>query len=280
MGFEIDENRLLANDRQIFPPSPPSPINTIQQLEDGELAGPIPVGYALEVMPVASPSDEPNADLLSVRFTVLDLESRPVPVDTIAVTLIKDSEGQLYIAKTEIEKTATEPEHLSWQKCEGKPRCLQELLAARVRGLLASAKERVMGMASKAGRKGCPKHKEMMTMGHHAHHGYENADHPHHHMRPQDALAHTFSRIVHFILVPAVLGVVAGLTASAIGMLVGQAVVFLWQRFRGNKSREHKAAWEEGDSCEKQGLMIEQSDEVLPEYVEEDTQRRGSMDKN
>lgn len=248
----------------------------------------MPVGYALEVMPVVSPSDEPGADLLNVRFTVLDLESHPVPVDTVAITLIQDPEGELYIARTEIEETAAEPERLSWKKCQGNAKCLQQLLVARVRGLLAAAKERVLGMASNAGRKGCSKHKgKMGAKGHHGphkHHGHfdvENAGHlPHHmHHSPHGALAHTFSRIVNFIVFPAVLGVLAGLTASAIGMLVGQAVVFLWQRYRGIRPQEHKAAWEDGESCEKQGLMAEHSEEVLPEYVEEPSQR-GSLDKN
>lgn len=249
----------------------------------------MPVGYALEVMPVASPSDEPGADLLNVRFTVLDLESHPVPVDTVAITLIQDPEGELYIARTEIEETAPEPERLSWKKCQGKPKCLQELLAARVRGLLAAAKERVLSMASKVGRKGCSKHKGMtgakIHHGSHKHHGHfdsENADRPTHRMHhpPQGALAHTFSRIVNFILFPAILGVLIGLTASAIGMLVGQTLVFLWQRYRGIKPQEHKAAWEDGESCEKQGLMAEQGEEVLPEYTEEQSERRGSLDKN
>lgn len=287
LDFAIEDNRLLANGRQIFPPIPPSPISAIQQLEDGELAGPMPVGYALEVMPVVSPSDEPGADLLSVRFTVLDLESHPVPVDTVAITLIQDAKGELYIARTEIEETTREPERLSWKKCEGKPKCLQELLVARVRGLLAAAKERVLGMASKAGRKGCGKHKGMMGVkGHHGPHKHNahlvagNAGRPHHPMHHfPGAFADTFSRVINFIVLPAILGVLAGLTASAIGMLVGQAVVFLWQRYRGIKPHEPKAAWEDGESCEKQGLMAEHSDEVLPEYVEEPSQRRGSLDK-
>jgi hypothetical protein len=84
---------------------------------------------------------------------------------------------------------------------------------------------------------------------------------------------------VRFILLPAVLGVLAGLTASAVGMLVGQAIVFLWQRYRGTEPEEHKAAWERGDACEKQGLMAE-SEEVLPEYIEDASQSRGSTDKN
>ncbi|KAJ5089212.1 hypothetical protein N7532_007896 [Penicillium argentinense] len=308
LDFTIEENRLMANGRQIFPPIPPSPILAVQQLEDGEESDPMPVGYALEVMPLPSPADTPETEFLDVRFTVLDLESHPVPVDTVAIILIVDPSGQLYIAKTEVEKTAPAPERLSWKKCQGKPKCLQELLVARVRGLLASAKERLFKLTSKGGRKGC--HGKNKGMGHHGPHPHgdfgpdglfpgfngpedfgpkghhhsgpfvpENAGRPHHNRPPppNGAFAHTFSRVVRFIVVPAILGVLAGLTASAVGMLVGQAVVFCWQRYRGTQPKEHKAAWEEGDACEKQGLMVE-SEDVLPEYAEES--RRGSMDKN
>ncbi|KAJ5191793.1 uncharacterized protein N7498_010778 [Penicillium cinerascens] len=314
LDFSIEDNRLLANGRQIFPPVAPSPIDVIQEIEDGEVAGPMPVGYALEVMPLPTSDDPTAADLLNVRFTILDLETHPVPVDTVAITLIQDPAGQLYIAKTEIDETASPTDRLSWKKCNGKPKCLQKLLISRVRGLLAAAKERIMGMGpgSKAGRKGChgkPKGlKGMLGMGghhkhhdeagpegmsfhdfegpkghhHHGHFDSESADRPPHHMHHghhRGAFAHTFSRIVRFILVPAVLGVLAGLTASAVGMLFGQAVVFLWQRYRGTKSQEHMAAWEQGEACEKQGLMAE-TEEVLPEYIEESSQTRESMDKN
>ncbi|KAJ5177087.1 uncharacterized protein N7482_002964 [Penicillium canariense] len=346
LDFSIEENRLLANGRQIFPPVPPSPVLAIQELEDGEAAGPMPVGYALEVMPLGSPDDTPGTELLDVRFTILDLESHPVPVDTVAITLIQDPTGELYIAKTEIEKTTPPAERLSWKKCNGKPKCLQQLLVARVRGLLAAAKNRVLGMAGKGGRKGghkgCGKNKGMLGMAghhgppkhhdefvpegitpfsgfegpeglddkeHHRHHhhpeggdfGAEMGDRPpppphghhghhgHHPPPPHGAFAHTFSRVVRFIVVPAILGVLAGLTASAVGMLVGQAIIFLWQRYRGTKPQEHKAAWEQGDACEKQGLMAETSEtsesseaseaseDTLPAY--ESSSRRDSVDK-
>lgn len=302
LDFSIDDNRLMANGRQIFPPIPPSPIRAVQQLEDGEESDPMPVGYALEVMPLPSPADTPDTDFLDVRFTILDIESHPVPVDTVAITLIVDPTGGLYIAKTSIETTPA-PERSSWKKCQGKPKCLQELLVSRVRGLLASAKDRLFNLTShKGGRKGCHgKNKGMMGMGHHGefkpedfnpeghHHHHqtepyvpENAGRPHHHGHhgpppPHGAFAHTFSRVVRFIVVPAILGVLAGLTASAVGMLVGQIVVFCWQRYRGTQPKEHKAAWEDGNACEKQGLMAE-SEEALPEHIEES--QRGSMDKN
>jgi hypothetical protein len=316
LDFSIEDNRLLANGRQIFPPVPPSPIRAVQQLEDGEASEPMPVGYALEVMPLGSPDDTPGTDLLDVRFTILDLETHPVPVDTVAITLIQDLAGELYIAKTEIEKTAPPPERLSWKKCNGKAKCLQELLVSRVRGLLAAAKARVLGMAGKGGRKGCHgKHHGMMGMG--GHHGppkhhdeffsegmplfeeFEDFAKEHHHKGhhhhqdgnfdhpppPHGAFAHTLSRLLRFIVIPAILGVLAGLAASAVGMLVGQAVIFLWQRYRGTKPQAHKAAWEQGDVCEKQGLMTETSEasetseDFLPEY-NDPVSRRGSLDKS
>ena len=260
----------------------------------------MPVGYALEIMPMAAPSDEPGYELLDIRFTVLDLETHPVPVDTVVITVLQDPNGELFIARTEIENTAPASDRLSWKECHGKAKCLQELLVSRIRGLLAGAKARVMGM-TKTGRKGCHGKHKGKAMGHHKdgqdgmpfpprppfgedgrHHAHAHGPaRPHHHHPYHGAFARTFSRIVHFIVVPAILGVLAGLTASAIGMLVGQAVVFLWQRYRGTTSSEHKAAWEDGEACEKQGLMDvpRPSEEVLPEYTEP-SQGRVSLDKN
>lgn len=253
----------------------------------------MPVGYALEVMPLPAPADAPGTDLLDVRFTILDLESHPVPVDTVAITLIHTPSGNLYIADTNVEKTAPPPEKLSWKKCNGKPKCLQELVFSRIQDLLHSTKDRIIGMG-KAGRKGCHgKHKGAMGIGGHHPHGdhfnpegvdgrpHHHHHHPHHHGHHAGPFARTFSRIVRFIIIPAFIGVLAGVAASAIGMLVGQAVVFLWQRYRGNKSQEHKAAWEDGNITEKQGLMTEShEEEQLPEYTEGSTQSRDSFDEN
>ncbi|KAJ5777031.1 hypothetical protein N7520_000277 [Penicillium odoratum] len=381
--FHVEDNRLLANDHQIFPPVPPSPITVTQLVRDShEESSSMPVGYALEVMTRPRPADAQEADMLDVRFTILDLETRPVPVDTVALTLILTPTGDLFLADGDIEKTTPHHEKLSWKKCHGKPKCLQELLFSRIGGLLSAAKDRVMGMGKhgckgmkgmgghhkhhdefrpegmppfppppfedfeefdfegkgphhghhedfdfegekgphhghpedfglEGGKDGHHKHHEEFrpegmppfppppfedfeedsdSKVHHPwgkHHGFKSEEvegrppHPHHmHGPPHGPFAHTFSRVVRFIVIPAILGVLAGLTASAVGMLVGQAVIFLWQRYRGTKKQEHKAAWEEGNVCEKQGLMTESSEEYLPEYIEESSQTRGSMDKN
>ena len=51
------------------------------------------------------------------------------------------------------------------------------------------------------------------------------------------------------VFVPVLIGIAFGMAASAIGMLVGQAVVFLWMKYRGT-SRE--AAYEALDTDEKE----------------------------
>ncbi|KAJ5702520.1 hypothetical protein N7488_010068 [Penicillium malachiteum] len=380
VDFHVEDNRLMANDHQIFPPVPAVPITVTQYVEgNDEDSGPMNAGYALEIAanPHSHSHDIIEADLLDLRFTILDLEDHPVPVDTVDLTLVITPNGDLHLADGEIKETAPPAEEMSWKNCHGSAKCLQRLVFDRVHGLLSAAKDRVFGMGGKKGCKGMKgmggSHKDHDKAGkkggkgdhhkhhdedderveemqhdakhphgphghhedegfvsfedlkeghekHHGHHGFrpegmppfppppfgefeeefkhkghhphgdfnpEAADGirppppPHHHMHgpPHGAFSHTFSRVVRFIVVPAILGVLAGLTASAIGMLVGQAVIFLWQRYRGTKKQEHKAAWEEGAACEKQGLMTE-TIEYLPEYTEEITETSVSVAKN
>lgn len=289
---------MLANGRQVFPPPPPSRINAIQHREsDGEESEPIPLGYALEMMPLPTPADESDMEMLEVRFTVLDLDSHPVPLDTVAITLIHDPEGSIYMAKTEVEETA--PNRISWKQCCGKPSCLRKLLFERMRDLFAAAKARMLGMGSRlAGPKGC--HGEHpfprpLHRGPH-HHGsgpgpFARPDGegspfwgegpppaPDHHLPPppphmhhfhHGGLQRTVSRIVRFIVIPAVLGVLAGLAASALGMLVGQVVVFFWLRYRRSGAKETTANLEQGTVSEKGGLMAESNDNTHFEYADD-----------
>ncbi|KAJ5495090.1 hypothetical protein N7539_000206 [Penicillium diatomitis] len=288
LDFSIEDNLLLANGRQIFPPVDPGPLRAIQQLQDGQISEPMALGYALEMMPLETSDKDAGSEIYDVRLTILDLERHPVPVDTVAVTLLQAPDGELFIAKTKIEPTAPPSSDLSWKKCDGKVACLRELAIARVRGLLAAAKGRVAAAAGKTGRKGCHgKHNPAKGMGAFSEfekeHHWGGHRHHHHHHRPHGAFVRTFRRIIHFIIVPALVGILAGVAASSIGMLIGQAVVFMWRRYRVGQPQEHKASWEQGESCEKQSL-IEDSVEVseqddLPQYTESVTPR-GSMDKN
>ena len=262
---------MLANGRQIFPPPPPSRITAVQRrVQDGAESEPIPLGYALEVIPVPASFENPGLELLAVRFTVLDLDGHPVPLNTVAIGLIHDGKGNFYIAKTDIEDTA--PSSVSWKQCRGKPNCLRKLLFVRMQTLFASAKARLLGIASKMrGSKGCHKLSRPHA-GHSPFWGQGHAGRPHHmHHMHHAGFERTMSRIIRFILVPATLGVLAGLTASALGMLVGQVIVSLWLRYRRSKSQQPNANLEEGTEYEKQGLMVESSDDLPPAYTDDES---------
>ncbi|KAF9894101.1 hypothetical protein FE257_009074 [Aspergillus nanangensis] len=271
LNFSIDNGFLLANGRQIFPPPPPTLITAVQhRLTDGEESDPIPLGYAVEMLPLPSPPEDP-IDLVEVRFTVLDLDGHPVPLDTVAISLIHDAEGSLYMAKTDIEETTAD--RLSWKQCRGKPHCLRRLLFNRMRALFASAKARMLGMAPKPSCGGRPRPEaygpgHMRFPGDHsASEGAGGRPHHHHMHHPHHGhWRHTFARMVRFIIVPAILGVSAGLVASAIGMLVGQTVVYLWQRYRRTDRPE---SLEQGTASEKEGLMVETVEDLPPAYSDE-----------
>lgn len=282
LNFSIEDGALQVNGHQIFPPPPPSVITAVQRREpDGAESDPISLGYAVEFMPLGVPNDVPM-ELSAVRFTVLDLDGHPVPLDTVAITIINDLKGNIYMAKTDFEDTA--PNRVSWKQCRGKPKCLRKLLVERIRGLFSAAKARVLGMGPRPFGCGGGRSRPMLhpyrpdgdsdhdiVPGRRPHpgeegpFGFDGRPHHHHHMHHMHhgGWERTVSRIVRFILVPAVLGVLAGLAASALGMLAGQIVVFLWQRRRRSTPTENV---EQGTVSEKQGLMTQASDELPPAY--------------
>lgn len=250
--------------------------------------------------PLPASSEQPDLEMVEVRFTVLDLDSHPVPMDTVAITLVHDPEGPIYMAKTDIEETA--PSRVSWKQCRGKPACLRTLLFTRMRDLFAAAKARMLKMGSRlSGTKGCHgKNRHGPKPMHHdgsPHHGPPHGPfhapgeeppfwgagppppppaghhpHPHPHHFHHGGLRHTVSRVFRFIVMPAALGILAGLAASALGMLIGQVVVFFWLRYRRStpKKTTTPANMEQGTMSEKQGLMAAESTDELPaQYSDE-----------
>ncbi|KAL1871492.1 hypothetical protein Plec18167_007052 [Paecilomyces lecythidis] len=277
-----NENALVINGNQVFPPPPPPlSINAVQRrIADGRESTPIPLGFALEVEPLVAPMDEPGPELLSLRFTVLDLAGHPVPLSTVVIALIKDESGSLFLVKTDVEEPKTDI--VSWRQCRGKPKCLQTLLFSRVRSLVESAKARMMkAKARLMGSKGChggsrfpmdaarPPRPMFEEFGRPHRRPHPGGRHHFHHMH-RSGWERTFSRVFRFILVPAVLGVLAGLVASALGMLVGQVVVFLWLRYRRSTTDRSVSAVEEGDDMEKEALIAEPTDDLPPEYDDEE----------
>lgn len=63
-------------------------------------------------------------------------------------------------------------------------------------------------------------------------------------------MAMVVAMTVKVVFVPILIGVAFGMAASAVGMLVGQAIVFLWMKFRGSK---REARYQPLETDEKDG---------------------------
>ncbi|CRG87168.1 hypothetical protein PISL3812_04185 [Talaromyces islandicus] len=279
-NFFAEDGKLFVNDALLFPPVPTVPVDVkaVQRRDaDGETTEPLNLGFALVAVPLAPPQDD--MELMQIRFSPLDIEGHPVPLDTISLTVVKTASGDLFLARTEIEPPAGQDDHESWEKCNGDVRCLRRLIFVRIQALVQSAKAHMMNLKAKLmfGGKGChgkPRaghmkhgHHDMESASEHPHHMGPNG-HPHHH---RHAWRRTFLRIVRFIVVPAILGVLAGLTASAVGMIVGQLIVFVWMRFRRNTTSRSTSALEQGTVSEKETLIAQDAQvDDLPPYSDED----------
>lgn len=86
--------------------------------------------------------------------------------------------------------------------------------------------------------------------------------HIHHH----HGLVHSFvvgiKRAVSFVLFPILVGIAVGVTASAVGMAVGQLMVFLWVRYR-RCSSSSDTGYERVESEEKEGLPAYEEAEAV-----------------
>lgn len=247
------------------------------RVEDGQQTRPIQLDFAWESLPPVTSEANPDLSILPIQFTILGLQGYPVKVDTVAIHLLR-APGQTSIAKISqipFEDTpgATTCDTSSkWSICR-----LRAIIVARMQAMYEAAKARAhaahgwvkgqgKGCRGKFGHRGG--HRGGPPGMHHehdqaAHHGPHHGPHHGHH-------AHRFGRLLHqtlrFFVIPALLGVIGGLLASAIGMLAGQFIAFLWIRYhRGGRRgtvREVEIVIEED---EKAALIID-GDIAPPEY--------------
>ncbi|KIW45958.1 uncharacterized protein PV06_01657 [Exophiala oligosperma] len=294
LEFTIDsEDRLNINDFPVYPhesdASNSSPVFvTTRQIraEDGQESDPVQLDFALEALEPIRSIHSPDATLQPLRFTVLGLQGRPVKVDTIVVDLLQTPDqaviarfSQIPFELTPGAKTCDTSSQ--WSLCR-----VRAIVTARLQSIMAAARARAHGAHGwiKNG-KGCHGRKFGGMGRHHGHHrhGHHMGGWSRHHR------FHRFGHILHqtirFFVIPALLGIIGGLMASAVGMLVGQMISYLWIRFhrrgqRGNASaRTVEVAIEEE---EKGALMTEdippppkyQDLEACAEEVEEVTDEK------
>jgi hypothetical protein len=281
-------------------------------VEDGQQTDPIQLDFAWERLPPISSADEPDISIIPIKFTILGLQGYPVKVDTIAIELLRTPE-QTSIARIisipfeDTPGAQTCDTNSKWSLCR-----LRAIIVARLQAIMEAAKARASsatkgwagedGSEDKPKDKGCgrgrgkgpglfggrPPHGFGGPHGgppngfhgppHRGPHGPHGGHGPHHHGQHYgNHHFHRFGHMLHqtlrFFVIPAILGVIGGLMASAIGMLVGQCISYLWIRFhrggvRGNATgREIRVVEIVLDEEEKDALIInEEAIESPPEY--------------
>ena len=227
-------------------------------MDTGEASLYLPLNFAMEVMPAMPSPHKDGVSLIPIDFTVLGLDGVAMKVNTISLKIIQTPTNDLVIVHTEeilFEETpgAAECEGRSlWSLCR-----LRAMVISRITSIIEASRERASRahdwVREKAG--GCGRGRRPHGMGgkhhphphpgpmdsehredhEHLHHHWHHGQHKYHHK------GHHLSRMLHrtirFFVIPALLGVIGGLTASAVGMLVGQAIVLLWFRAYRNGQR-------------------------------------------
>lgn len=209
----------------------------------------------MEVMPPIVSPHKDDVSLIPVEFTVLGMHGIPVKVSTIALKLIQTPTKELVIVSQEEIPFDVTPGAEScetarvWSICR-----LRAIVMARLKSMVETTQEKTDSMQEWVktrcgGRKPHPHP--------HKHHGHG----PHRYHRVSHMLHQTF----RFFVIPALLGVIGGLAASAIGMLVGQSIVMLVRCYRRSQGRPVRLVEREIVivSDEKDELLAE---EDLPEY--------------
>lgn len=222
------------------------------------------LGFSLQIQPTQTNDDV--LDLIIVDLQIIEVGSIFVDsLPNVRVHLIKSPENELLIAK--IEQTASSQSN-NGEECT--------TILCKWRAIIAAqlAKMKMQGCAGMLGHKA----------GHSGHHGQHHGQNPgqmSHRHRHQHGWALLFRKLTSHIILPVLVGIVAGVTVSILGMLVGTILVGLWRKVvrgqsffpshtcrrfgRSTHRHHHKAPQQEAALAEeKSALMAAQEDDELP----------------
>lgn len=236
------------------------------------------LGFSLQIHPVTKTADE-GMDLIIVDLQIIEVGSVFVDgLPNIRVHLIKSPSNELLVAK--IEQTASEnastPTSGEQKQCTTILCKWRAIIAAQLEKMKMHGCAGMMG--GKAGHGGAQAHN-------HHHHGHQPG-HMVHHNR-QHGWALLFRKLTSHIILPVLVGIVAGVSVSILGMLVGTVLVGLWRKVvrgqsffpshhcrRLSRSSHHKASHHEAAVAEeKSGLMANQEELPPPPSYEEEPAR-------
>ncbi|KAI0449472.1 hypothetical protein F5B21DRAFT_494224 [Xylaria acuta] len=225
-----------------------------------------PLGFAMQTGAVAT-DDDGDLQLINVELQIIEVGNVFIQrIPNVQVRLVKTPSGKLAIGAIETigfrgDDTVGRQKECSTRICKWKALFFEKL--SRI-------------FKSCGGPQGPP------PPHHHGEHGHGHGHGPHPpHMGHGPSWGHGLKIFVRRVVFPILIGIMAGISASIIGMIFGTFVVFLWRTFvrrRGSRGSHrcryaHKAAGHERAADEeKSGLLDAQEEtEAPPAYVEATT---------
>ncbi|KAI1402639.1 hypothetical protein F4819DRAFT_274282 [Hypoxylon fuscum] len=285
-----DADRLMLNGFELYPNADPfrnsltaavrPDIAHRQHKQPPRFKGPVKqnihnLGFGMQTSPVAK-SEEDSLELVMVELDIIEVGDVFINgIPNVQIKLVKTPSGKLMIGDI----VTTESDSM-----QNNPMDKQEECATLLCKWKAVLMQKLASLRSHKGCGGRPAHAKGHA-GHHSrpHHDDHDAiriheDHEHHHGHKKN-WGLLFKNIASHILLPVAVGILAGVAASILGMMVGTLVVFVWRlMFRRGGSRRHhrhghhhKASHAEAVvDEEKSGLMAHEEEvEAPPAYIEE-----------
>ncbi|RHZ62583.1 uncharacterized protein CDV56_109028 [Aspergillus thermomutatus] len=241
IDFSTDNGTLYANHEPVFPPSLPMQFPAVKQWDSSKQS--VLVAYGLDARPLPAQPGALLGETFLLKLRLFDLHGRSVTHDLVAVAVSRRKDGTLSIGKVE-----RSPFHR-----HGHMTSTWRLFKSHIKPYL----DKLAGSAAPDGESRPhrrPLHADIYRFKDPASH--------YHNTMPWSSRDRSFMRLVRPVILPALLGVAAGLCACLVGFVVGRVMISLcrcWYARRGRGYREVPAITidsvelEEGFS-EKEGL--------------------------
>ncbi|GFF24151.1 hypothetical protein IFM46972_00944 [Aspergillus udagawae] len=244
IDFSSDNGTLYANHEPVFPPSLPMQFSAIKRSDSGDQS--VQVAYSLDARPFPAQPGALLGETFLLKLRLFDLHSRPVTHDLVAVAVSRRNDGTLSISKVE----------RSPFRRHGHMTSPWRLLKSHIKPYL----DQLAGGASADGEGERQHHRRPL---HADIYRFKNPASHYHNTMPWSSRDRSFMRLVRPVILPALLGVAAGLCACLVGFVVGKVMISLcrcWYARSGRGYREVPAIiidseeLEEGPISEKENL--------------------------
>lgn len=296
LNFTLADDKILLNDRVFFPMEFPHlhaffapQIRKSNSKDLPEHSVPVRMGYALEAIPHET---HEGHDWFILQFTVFDLAGRQVHIDTVKLMYTINNDGNIPLVMIDtIPVDAPGSPSAIGMDCKNSLCRMKAMIIEKIKQAIRKAKEAAAAAKNSkpaAWVKGCHNKFRGGRPNHHGRpdHGKPRPHHrPHHGGRPHRHHEHKnlrdrIRRFARAVIVPVLLGICAGITAGAIGMIVGHALAYLWIKYaRGGRRGPYSRVAQQEEAVipeEKEGLMTE----FPPNYDELEADVKVVEDKN